>query len=430
MRRGIAVVTAVMVHCMATGLLAQSLQQRISEAQAGSVIVVEPGEYSGPLVIRKPVKLMGKGRPVIRGDGSGHVVHVLADDVTLEGFRVQGSGMNLDHDDAAIIIEGNRAVIRDNHVADSLHGIYLKKAQGCRIVGNVVEGKTHKIVPVDIFNKHLAPDGAEFCRIDIDQNRRGNGIHLWQSSDTLIANNIIRDTRDGIYFSFSHRSQVQHNRIERVRYGLHYMYSNDNFFDDNVFSENAAGAAIMYSQGVYVRGNRFVSNRGSRAYGLLMQSVDHSRIEANQLTGNTVGIYLENSNANVLLGNTITRNYIGIRLSLTSARNTFSRNVIAYNMHPVETSGNDATNRWQLRGVGNTWQYAEQLDFNLDGIGDLPHRVVDVFGGIRREFPWIALLSNSPAVHLLRYVNQRLPLRAMPGIVDRRPLVSERLAND
>jgi nitrous oxidase accessory protein len=104
----------------------------------------------------------------------------------------------------------------------------------------------------------------QLCAAPANQNRRGNGVHIWNSVGHTIAGNVIRDTRDGIYFSFVDRSTVRDNDIARVRYGLHYMYSDENRFDRNVFSDNAAGAALMYSKGLTLAGNRFVANRSHR----------------------------------------------------------------------------------------------------------------------------------------------------------------------
>ena len=64
----------------------------------------------------------------------GKVVTIAADDVTLSGLRITGSGLRLSDDDAAIFVTGNRARIENNVIADSLHGIYLKKVSGAQIL--------------------------------------------------------------------------------------------------------------------------------------------------------------------------------------------------------------------------------------------------------------------------------------------------------
>jgi nitrous oxidase accessory protein len=202
------------------------------------------------------------------------------------------------------------------------------------------------------------------------------------------------------------------------------MYSDNNTFEGNVFADNAAGAAIMHSKGLLVRDNEFTANRGFRAYGMLLNAVDATRIEENRILGNTVGIYMENSNANTLLGNEIANNYIGLRLTASSDANRFSRNQFAGNMHPAELAGQSNSNRWAVAGVGNHWGGTDPVDLDRDGIGDLPHREPDLLGNLRRPFPLAGLLSGSPALGLLRFAHERVALPGIQAIEDASPLTS------
>ena len=65
-----------------------------------------------------------------------------------------------------------------------------------------------------------------------------------------------------------------------------------------------------------------------------------------------------------------------------------------------------------------------ELDLDRDGINDLPHRELDLFGVLRRDFPAIAFLSESPAVKLLRFANERAVIPGMSSIEDPAPLTS------
>ena len=229
----------------------------------------------------------------------------------------------------------------------------------------------------------------------------------------MIRGNEISDTRDGIYFSFTNNSRVENNLVHHVRYGLHYMYSDGNVFENNTFSENAAGAAIMFSKELVVRGNRFVNNRGHRAYGLIFQSSDRSTLERNEITENAVGLSFNQCNANKIVANRVTHNYIGLRVGSNSDDNQFTENIFVRNLHPVETGGSDVSGtRWSVNGVGNFWDDGFELDLDRDGINDLPHRELDLFGVLRRDFPAIAFLSDSPALKLLRFAHERA---ALPG---------------
>jgi nitrous oxidase accessory protein len=401
------------------------LRERLLNASAGATLVIDAGDYDGPFVIEKPLRLHGRPGAVLRGDGRTHTIAVRAPDVEIAGLVIRGSGRNLSDDHAAIHITGARATIRGNRIVDMLHGIYVRKADHCRIEENVIRGDG--AAPEDAANpltNALKPSENELCDIESPQDRRGNGIHLWNSRGHRIDRNVISGTRDGIYFSFTDETAVRGNTISRVRYGLHYMYSDDNTFEENLFTENAAGAALMYSRGLLLRANRFLANRSHRAYGLLLQSVDDTRIEANRIEGNTLGLYIENGNRDAIRGNLIAGNYVGLRVSDSTSDSVFFENHFAGNIHPVETSGRNAANAWASGGRGNRWESVVPLDLDRNGVSDVAHREPDLFGAWRRSFPVVGLLSASPGERLLRFIHSRLALETLPGVTDPKPLLA------
>ncbi|HEU5078428.1 MAG TPA: NosD domain-containing protein [Opitutaceae bacterium] len=410
------------------GSLGDELRARIAAAPSGATIRVPAGDYRGTFVIERSLHLVAEPGAVLHGNGQGNVVAVRGADVEISGFVVRGSGRNLFDDNAAIHITGARASIHDNRIVDMLHGIYVRKANDCRIERNVIfgDGALNDAIADPVIAGLKAADAAsgDLCSVPDSQDRRGNGIHLWNSSGHLVDRNTIEGTRDGIYFSFTRGTLVRGNRISHVRYGLHYMYSDENVFERNVFSENVAGAALMYSKKLLLHENHFVANRSHRAYGLLMQSIDATRVERNVIEGNTVGLFLENGNNNTIQGNRIVGNYVGLRVSDSTADSRFFENVFLGNIHPLETSGSNTANLWAVAGRGNYWDDAMVFDLNRDGVADLPHREPDLFGAWRRDFPVIGLLSASPGERLLRVIHSRLALPWLSGVSDPRPLVA------
>ncbi|MBX6324723.1 MAG: right-handed parallel beta-helix repeat-containing protein, partial [Chthoniobacterales bacterium] len=350
--------------CITTSVRAATLQQTIDAAARYETICIRAGVHAGPIKIEKPLTLIGENGAEIRGNASGNVVTIAADDVSIRGLRVTGSGLRLSDDDAAVFVTGNRARIENCVIADSLHGIYLKKISGAQIINNRIQGKTTLGSSTEPVEKGIG-QSTENCDTTLVSNRRGNGIHQWNCEGNLIRGNEISDARDGIYFSFTNNSRVEHNLIHHVRYGLHYMYSDANVFENNTFTENAAGAAIMFSKNMVVRGNRFISNRGYRAYGLIFQSSDNSRLEQNEISENAVGLSFNQCNQNEIVGNRIMRNYIGLRFGSNSDGNRFTENVFAGNLHPIETGASDVSGSlWAVNGVGNFWDTEFELDLD------------------------------------------------------------------
>ena len=400
------------------------LLAELARAADGATIEVPAGLYRGPFTIERAVRLHAAGPAHLRGDGRTHTVEIRAADVVLDGFEISGSGLDLGRDHAAVHVSGARAVIVNNRIHDALHGIYVRQADGARIEGNTIFGTRTVEQAVDPLAARATPAEGELCEVDLNQNRRGNGVHIWNSSGHVIARNTIRHTRDGVYFSFVDRSEVRDNDIAGVRYGLHYMYSDDNRFEGNVFRDNAAGAALMSSSGIVLRRNRFLASQGHRSYGVLLQTVEGSTLEENEISGNTIGVFFESGHGNRLAGNRIDRNHIGIHASDSSDGNQFAGNRFVGNLHTVETTGGNLTSQWAVGGRGNYWDGAVSIDLDRNGIADLPHRELDLFGALRRELPAIGLLSGSPAERLLRFVHARLALPGLPGVVDPAPLTN------
>ncbi len=179
----------------------------------------------------------------------------------------------------------------------------------------------------------------------------------------------------------------------------------------------------MSSKNIVLRRNQFLANRSHRAYGILLQTVDGTTLEENRIAGNTIGVFFESGHGNRLVGNTLANNHIGIHVSDSSDGNQFTGNNFIGNLHTVETTGGNLTSVWAVDGRGNHWSGAVTLDLDRNGVADLPHRELDLFGQIRRNLPVIGLLAGSPGERLLRFVHARIALPGLPGVVDPAPLV-------
>jgi nitrous oxidase accessory protein len=419
---------------MVLGLLAggshaqPSLQARLEAAAPGDTLVVDGGVHPGPFVVDTPLVLVGRNGAHLQGRDSTHVLTITASDVTVQGFRITDSGKQLGQDHAGIMVQGHRATIRDNHLADVLHGIYVKGRDRAVIAENRIEGPptvTRRLTPEEArsYADCSVPPRGGPCEVPLVSAQRGNGIHLWNALHSTITHNTVHHTRDGTYFSHSDHNYTAHNRIHDVRYGLHFMYSDDNAFEHNVFTDNASGSALMYSDDITVRHNTFRNNRSQRGYGLLLQTMTNCRFVDNRLTQNGTGLYLENSTRNVFVENVVAANYRGLRVTGSSMENRFGRNLIRGNLHTAAVAGMSATNEWQIDGTGNYWGPRGLLDLNADGVSELPYRTVDLLGGRRANFPYVDLLAGSPGLALLEEALRRVSSLEVPGITDERPLL-------
>lgn len=380
-----------------TALLALALLA----AQAGDTIRLAAGVHRGPLLLERPVVLLGEPGAVLDGRGRGTVITVRADSVTIQGLIIRNGGKSLDHDDAAIKLErcsGCRVI--GNTLEEPLHGIYLLESHGAVIERNLITGPAVAV-----------------------ESGRGNGIHLFSSTGNRLARNRIRSTRDGIYFSFASGNAVLDNDVSGTRYGLHYMYSDDNRFERNRFTENAAGAAIMFSKRIVFRDNLFARHTGYRAYGILLQTAEGVLAERNRIEGNLTGLFLDGAVADTFRANLITGNGIGIDLLASAEGNTFAGNTITDNRVAVRKVLGSSVNAWDDGHAGNYWGDPAVFDLDRDGIGDRPYRVGDTFTALAAARPALELFSGTLAARALAWAEEAFPVFDVPRVTDRFPLV-------
>ncbi len=275
---------------------------------------------------QQPSALIGEKGAEIRGNGSGNVVTIAADDVTVSDSAspVLACNYRTITPRFSSPVIARRSTIASSPIRSTV--FTSRKVSGAQILNNRIQGKTTLTASTEPVEKGIGTS-TENCDTTLVSNRRGNGIHQWNCEGNLIRGNEISETRDGIYFSFTNNSRVENNLVHHVRYGLHYMYSDGNVFENNTFSENAAGAAIMFSKELVVRANRFINNRGHRAYGLIFQSSDRSRLEKNEITRTPSVSRFNQCNENQIAGNRVMQNYIGLRFGSNSDGNRFTENV-------------------------------------------------------------------------------------------------------
>lgn len=397
-----------------------NITNALNQAEDGDTIRVHPGTYQEQLSIDKSVNLIGVEMPVIDGGGFGDVITVLADDVTIKGFEILGSGKKLEDADSGLKIKSHNNTIEDNRIVNNLFGIYLERATGNVIRRNLIQGR-----PV--------VNASDSMEMDEDNpyagyhpsftGEGGDGIHLFDSPDNLMEYNVITDSRDGIYFDYSDNNRVIGNHIYGVRYGIHYMYSWYNTFEDNLLTYNVAGAAPMFSKYIVFRNNVIAHNRGQRSYGILFATCDHSLAENNIVIDNTRGIFCDVSLHNVFRHNLIAANDVGLDLISSSSGNLFVQNNFIDNLQHVALIANRVgDNSFFDEGQGNYWNDYRGFDLDRDGIGDIPHYTGDPFTYLMSKAPAVRLFLNSPAATALEFSERMFPIINIPKVEDHFPL--------
>jgi nitrous oxidase accessory protein len=375
---------------------ASAIQSQIDRAAAGSTLEIGPGTYRGDLVIDRPLRLIGRGRPRLVGSGRGSVVRVRADDVLIEGFDIDGlGGGDLGRDASGIHVAAARATIRDCRIVNTLFGVYLREANDATVERSTIHGIRGK-----------------------DPGEKGSGIHVWDTIGFRLTGNELVDVRDGFYIQSSSRGFIAHNTARDLRYGLHYMFSDDNVFEDNVFERGAAGTALMYSRRITFRRNRFLHNRGFASVGLLLKACDDVLAEDNLIADNARGIFLEGSYRNRFRRNIVSESDTAIVLYDSAAENVFEGNAFIGNLTPLTLSGR----RTDTRFDGNYWSGNDEPDLDGDGRSDRPYRLSSVFDHLRSNLTAADLMTPGFAAVALGFAERTFPVLEPIAVADRAPL--------
>lgn len=385
----------------AAGALAETrdLAALLGAASKGEVLRLPEGVYAGGVVIDKPLALIGDGKVVIEGNGSGHVIELAAPDITLKGLTIRNSGDNLNSEDSGIFVTeaADRAVIEGNLLQHNLIGVYLKGPDDAVVAGNVIEGRT-----------------------DLRVNERGNGVHLWNTPGSRVTGNRISGGRDGIFTTTSKTNVFADNVMEGVRFAVHYMYTNDSTLSGNRSIGNDAGYVIMFSHGLTVENNL---SQGDREHGLVFNYANSSVMRGNAvLDGGEKCVFIYNANKNDFRGNRFQGCGIGIHFTAGSERNTIVRNAFIGNETQVKYVGTRHL-EWSEDGVGNYWSDNAAFDLDANGIADRPYRPNGLVDQIVWRAPEAKLLLTSPAVQLIRWAQGAFPAILPGGVVDSHPLM-------
>jgi len=359
-----------------------------------SAVVVET-----PNVTLRGADGAGDSLPVVDGPGEGDVLVLNASDVTVDRLWVRNSGYETDGNDAAVRIHGDGVTVRDSRVTDATFGIWVDGAADATLTGNTIVGR----------------EGVD-PRTD-----RGNGIQLWEATDSYVADNRITDARDGIYYSWAKHVEARNNTLWDLRYGVHYMYSNDNTLVDNTAFDNDVGYALMVSQDLDIVDNVAVNNAGRSGHGILLKSIDNTTVRGNHLVGNENGLFLYNSLDNEITSNLVAGNDAGVHLSAGSVRESVHHNTFARNVVQVRADVGEQV-VWN-ESAGNYWAGADARDVDGDGVSETRYCPAGIVQHLTADHPSASAFAGSPAFEVVRLAERTLPVVEAPGVVDHRPLI-------
>lgn len=234
-----------------------TVQAAINNADEGCTIFVHEGVYNENVVVNKTVSLLGenKEKTMIDGGDSGMTVSILAENVSVKNFTIQGGGSNAY--ESGIFVGAFHGNVTDNIIVEnSLFGICLNYSINTLVSANVI------------------------------RQNKGDGIVLYNSYNNTFVDNTLTGNKIGLHLHSSDQNNISSNTLQENRLG---------------------GVGLVYSSGNWITNNSILRNTGN---GIIL---DYSS-DNNMLTGNTItatvgyGLMLASSSGNILRNNSMSTN--------------------------------------------------------------------------------------------------------------------------
>jgi parallel beta-helix repeat protein len=406
------------------------IQEAINAAKPGDTIYVKTGTYYENVVVNKTVLLVGQDRDttIIDSNGTGDTLRVVANNVTVTGFTIQGST------NYGLILAGTKnSFIYGNLVKNNHWGFFSRGSSNTIVENNTVVNNTAGIQINDsneffLRNNNITRNKYNFgvwgeplssFIHDIDTSNRVDkkpiyyfvnerdknvppdaGFVAVVNSTNITVNGLtLTNNSAGVLFAYTTQSRIEDVSVAGNAYGIELTFSDGNIVRENtVTSCDVQGIPLYYSKNNTVSLNVLANN----SYGIDLQQSDNSIIahnyvengsygilvsggQNNNLTANVVknvkaggsAISLESANAKVV-GNTLESNALGLSISdYHGSTYTIYHNNFVNNTKQVQLVNNPSV-IWDngYPSGGNYWSDYAGNDTNGDGIGDTPY-VID-----------------------------------------------------
>ncbi len=378
-----------------------NLQAIVDGAEGGNALCLEPGSYSGPLRVHKRVEIWGPREALIRSAGRGTTIQIEADGSALSGLTVDGSGGRFDTLDAAVHVVADDVRVEGVRVQGAAFGLLIEKANRASILNNVVQG----------------PDQGPL-------GLRGDGIRLWETRDSVVQDNQVIGCRDMVVW-YSSGNRISRNTVIRSRYGTHFMYSHENQVEGNRYLDNVVGIFIMYSRNLGLHDNLLARSTGPGGMGLGIKESGNLTVSGNSFIANTKGVYmdtapLEPDDFNSFENNAFFHSEVAILMHSSETRNAFRGNqfVSNHSQLQVEGGGDALAVEWN----GNAFDDYVGYDMDRDGFGDIPYVLRRLSSQLESTYPQLQFFRGGITLPLLDAISSLFPMvEPETTMVDPRP---------
>ena len=407
------------VHNLSTGLNYTTIQEAINanETHDGHTILVDVGKYCEHVNITKSVIFLGEDRnaTVIDGNGTGIVVQISADNVTIANFTVRNGGHNSSWLDSCVYGNyHNNILMENNTVMNATNGIVFYGFSNSTVRHNLV-------TEFGLMGLHLDGGSANCTIANNTVTNCLEGMELEGSARNWIEENQFMNNNLSVFFNgCPGPNAFKKNNMTSDWYNLMvwgsaigafeqdidtsntvnkktvtYISNSNNLLVDPSIYPNLGYLAIVNCSNLTIRNADLSFNRD----GLLIAQSTNCHIENLTIGGNQGpllygGLTFFKSNGSLIVGSEINNNSVGICLYQSNDNNFYhnsfldvSKPVISDFSSPFSAPSGLSTlsmNVWDNGFEGNYWSNYNgtdsfsgpyQNETGSDGIGDSPYRV-------------------------------------------------------
>ena len=227
------------------------IQSAVDVAGEGATIEIRAGAYNENVIINKSLTLRGEGKDttIIDGGGSGNVIYITANHVTISGLKVTNG-------DNGIYLIPNW----------SIHNITIRDViitSNAKIAFSAPHSGGSHIIEDCVISNNGSGSYAHQFRNSIIQNCEvfGNGSGLgvaWGSGTLITGNKVHHNAGPGISLDSMNNSIVEKNEVHDNKIGIHIAYvGRNNIIRENLFAHNNLGINMGEQ---YVRSNKIYHN--------------------------------------------------------------------------------------------------------------------------------------------------------------------------
>ena len=229
------------------------------------------------------------------------VILVTGEDVTVTncvtqgasyGIFVSGDGATIgpnnevnDADTAGIIVSTSTGtIVNSNDVLDSdVDGIYVTNSESTIVSGNSVENSGDNGIYIINSDLSVVSDNAISETL-------GSGIRVHESDESEISLNVIENSNEGIYLTYTEFNSISSNQITNSETGIRVYASSSNVVIDNELSGITNKGFYFYLSDSNELSSNFLID--SESFGILLTQSSENEISSNGIFSAASGISL------------------------------------------------------------------------------------------------------------------------------------------